>query len=47
MLYQNQELYLIPKARFISHTKTYIYTVWQNIELYRIRKPRFILYTKT
>jgi aspartyl/asparaginyl beta-hydroxylase (cupin superfamily) len=35
-------MYCIPKPRFISYNKTYIYTVCHNIELYRIPKPRFI-----
>jgi hypothetical protein len=37
----------MPKPRFISHTKTKIYTEYQNLDLYRMQKPRFILYTKT
>jgi hypothetical protein len=39
-------LYRLPKARFISYTKTYIYTVNQNLDLYRIPKPRLISHTK-
>jgi hypothetical protein len=36
------DVYRIPKPKFISHTKTYIYIVYQNLELYHIPKPRFI-----
>jgi hypothetical protein len=38
---------VILKPRLISHTKTYIYTVYQNLDAYRIPIPRFISQTKT
>ena len=47
MLYQNQDLYLIPKARFISHTNNKIHIVYQNLDLYRTPKPIIIPYAKT
>jgi hypothetical protein len=47
MIYQNLDLYRIPKPRYIPYTKTYINTEYQNLDLYRIPKPRFISHTKT
>ena len=38
---------VILKPRLISHTKTYIYTVYQNLDAYRIPITRFISQTKT
>jgi hypothetical protein len=39
---QNHDLYRIPKPRFISHTKNYIYIAYQYLDLYRIPKAKFI-----
>jgi hypothetical protein len=46
-VHQNLDLYRIPKPRFISYTKTTIYTAFQKLDLYSITKPRFISHTKT
>jgi len=45
-VFQNIELYLIPKPRFISYTKANIYMAYQNLDLYYIPKPRLISHTK-
>jgi hypothetical protein len=43
LLYQNQDLYPIPKGRFISHTYNKICNVYQNLDLYRTPKPILVL----
>jgi hypothetical protein len=46
IVYQNLDLYRLPKPRLISNTKTEISIVYQMLDLYRMPKPRFISYTK-